>query len=460
MLKDIISVPSVSRLDWMFRDMVLSGLDRYLKEEDDFKDDGTGTESVEVEEESSNVYRKFLERYRDKCKPTSEVVTVVSDGKDKGSSELYKQSQSIQKLKGDSEEKATNLNKCPNNQFEFSTDQEWNHYWKLNRNSENIRLKFHKNRLNHFLLRPLLFPTKDGQCYYHDFIGSEKCTGQYSNQLYGYIKETLNNCITNANINGRHKNNNSNDSNKNSKPTRSTDSNTVFDFDFFDTININVFDVNRKEQLMRLFCKALRTHADMKVVNIENARLSYTDAIAILLAMNLTSVETLYMYNFFDKNVYLFENDLYEDEPIEATLDVMSKYEFKKFVKTLEEEKQANIDCKISDIEALLLESVHISGINKNKKQSKINKCCFPDPKMKFQFSSTPKELQAIMKSAIADNDNSLVFLRRLHAIESIRKTYDLNLILYKYCLTTFCNLKFLACFEFDTLQILSNNVL
>lgn len=298
-------------------------------------------------------------------------------------------------------------------------------------NLENTMLKYYFKNPSDYMIRPILFPTKDGQVYYQTFIRYRQHSGQYSNKLYGSVRKSFNL------LNVKAKNNVNTDDNKKSE------------FDFFNTMNVNLLEPYTKVKILDLLCTNLQKHYNPKVVYMEEAGLSYTHGVALLFAIDLKEVEKLYMYNLFDKDFDLYKENNIFFHPKEDALAVLEKYEFHKFENNLRNQERENRAFQNYDTQVMLSSSVQISNNetdNEDSRKSRIDKC-FLGEKTEFKFTASLSDLHSEFRNAIAENGNSLKFLKRLHEISSLSSNQDrLDLILFKYCLTIFSKLKFLSC--------------
>ncbi|KAL1445879.1 hypothetical protein WDU94_003550 [Cyamophila willieti] len=382
-------------------------------------------------EKVHNLYKIFLDRYR--RKNVNEYESSCSGGiskEDPAKTNLPSKTKHLAKTSEELsyEDQTEDHQTCPNNEFEI-LGEEWNIVTAVNH-----RLEFQNNSyLNHYVLRPPLFPTKDGHIYHQEFVLNEKYSWQYSDLMYRYLKEKLNRCIANGTF-----------------PRKNMDNmdvigNNKIDLELFNYITIAMI-YYRKVELLRLLCKALALQKELKIVKIENARIKHTHGVAMLLAMNRAGVEKLHMYNFFDKGEQIFDNEIFEKSLKQILLDMMKLYEYEKFVQRRNDRERANTDCQITELQDLLSYSVQIKSPNKPNpdKYKAINKCCFVEKEV-FQFSGGSKMLDPMINNAVNEN-NSLSFVEKLRRIKNIGNKSHLNMALYKYCMTSFGSLKSLSC--------------
>uniref|UniRef100_A0A8D8RD93 Uncharacterized protein n=1 Tax=Cacopsylla melanoneura TaxID=428564 RepID=A0A8D8RD93_9HEMI len=253
--------------------------------------------------------------------------------------------------------------------------------------------------------------------------------------MYQYLKDKLNRCIADE---------------TRYSPRLNIDNMDVIsrnkiDLQLFNYLTISMI-YYRKVELLRFLCKALALQKELNVVNIENSNVRYTHGVAVLLALNCARVETLNMYNFFDKTQQIFDNMIYEKNHNQALLDMMEMYEIEKLVERQKHRERVNTDCQRSDIQDLLSDSVQIQSPNKPNpdKYKAINKCCFRE-KEEFKFVGSLENLEPLIANAVIEN-NSLSFVERLRRIKNIGNKSQLNINLYKYCMASFTSLKTLSC--------------
>lgn len=293
-----------------------------------------------------------------------------------------------------------------------------------------------KNRSD-YLIHPNLFPTREGQVYYQNFKRYRKYSGQYSNKLYGHLRKKFNTDTENT------KNDGSNEHDRRNE------------FDFFNTINLNLLEPSTKVKVLHLLCTSLQKQYHLNVVYLEEAKLCTMHGVALLLAIDLEKVDKLFMYNLFDKDFDIYE-EYFDDvikNPTENALDLLRSYEFHVYEKNLQDQDQKNKSHKNYETLVMLSSSIEITNnesYNKNGKTleaANFDKKCFRTKKQDFKFDESSQDLYYSIRNAMGKSGNSLKFLKRLNEVPSlISNNKEVDLIMYKYCLTMFCNLKVLSC--------------
>lgn len=294
-----------------------------------------------------------------------------------------------------------------------------------------------KNRSD-YLIHPNLFPTREGQVYYQNFKRYRKYSGQYSNKLYGHLRKKFNTDTENT------KNDGSNEHDRRNE------------FDFFNAINLNLLEPSTKVKVLDLLCTSLQKQYHLNVVYLEEAKLCTMHGVALLLAIDLEKVDKLFMYNLFDKDFDIYEEYFDDDvikNPTENALDLLRSYEFHVYEKNLQDQDQKNKSHKNYETLVMLSSSIEITNnesYNENGKTleaANFDKKCFRTKKQDFKFDESPQDLYYSIRNAMGKSGNSLKFLKRLNEVPSlISNNKEVDLIMYKYCLTMFCNLKVLSC--------------